>query len=191
MAFLRDWIRQIALLMIFASLTGLLVPSGQLRRYFRLVLGLVILLAVLGPLVRWSWLDLSWPGLNESLLAGPKPRPEKVTALETVLEGQVWEILRRSLEEEVARLVQDEVKKGAVSVRITREEAGPAKGSLQKVEITWRRGEKEGSGTVVQVSAAPETTSRLPARTEERIVQRVADRLGIPTARVVVRTVGE
>jgi len=50
---LVGWIQQLGFLVFFAALTQILLPSGELRKTVRLVVGLVIILAVIEPAVDW------------------------------------------------------------------------------------------------------------------------------------------
>ncbi len=46
-----DWVRNIALIVLFASFLELLLPTSGMQRFVRVIMGLLILLAVLAPVV--------------------------------------------------------------------------------------------------------------------------------------------
>lgn len=48
---IREWVRNLVVIMVLAGLADLLVPMGNMKRFVRLNMGLVVLLAVLGPLL--------------------------------------------------------------------------------------------------------------------------------------------
>jgi stage III sporulation protein AF len=49
---ISDWARQLAFLVLFATVVEMILPAGDLRRYVKMVLGLMVVLAVVDPLVR-------------------------------------------------------------------------------------------------------------------------------------------
>jgi len=215
MAFLSEWIRQIAFLLLFASVAGLLVPTAKLKGYFRLILGLVLLLAVLSPLSRWLGQEVAWSEIKVDWSAGPPPSPERVRALETLFESQVWNVFQRSLEQDLVRLVQEEIKNRPVTVHVRREE-GNGSELLREVEITVGQagpGTSQTVGATLPVKGAPSSgnratssekgvtssgkggtssgnrsaSSEITEETKKRIIARVAGRLGIAPEKVVFR----
>lgn len=46
------WARQVTFLVLFVSVIEMLLPAGELRRYVKVVLGLVVLVVLLDPLLR-------------------------------------------------------------------------------------------------------------------------------------------
>ena len=60
--FWKEWLQILLALAILAGVGELLLPSGDLGRFSRLVLGLVLMLAVLQPLL--FVLDRSWEGIE-------------------------------------------------------------------------------------------------------------------------------
>lgn len=47
------WVQQIAFLVLFAGLVEIVLPSGEVRKAVRLVVGLVVMLAVVEPFTGW------------------------------------------------------------------------------------------------------------------------------------------
>ena len=64
---LQAWARQLVFLALFATVMEMLLPAGELRRYAKMVLGLVVILAVLDPLLQilqgHNWADTWTYGL--------------------------------------------------------------------------------------------------------------------------------
>lgn len=48
--FLGSWARQLAFLILFVSIIEMILPHGELRRYVKMILGLVVLVAMMEPL---------------------------------------------------------------------------------------------------------------------------------------------
>lgn len=48
---LKDWVRDLVIIVIFANLLEMLLPDSSMRKYLKLVMGFFILLTVLNPLL--------------------------------------------------------------------------------------------------------------------------------------------
>ncbi|GAB6876020.1 stage III sporulation protein AF [Thermaerobacter litoralis] len=53
MGALSEWIRQVVMVLILTGLVELALPTGAMRRYVQVVLGLLVLLAVIRPVLAW------------------------------------------------------------------------------------------------------------------------------------------
>jgi stage III sporulation protein AF len=100
---LSDWLKQILAVVLLASVVDLLMPGKSFHRYMRFVLGLLILLAMLGPVLK--------------LL---KDDPEVL--LENGMRG--WEAASRKAAPEMPGL--DEIERRAEQLRKSRDEQAAA-----------------------------------------------------------------
>ncbi|WP_027340168.1 stage III sporulation protein AF [Halonatronum saccharophilum] len=48
---LRDWVRNIVLVILFANFIEILLPNSQMRKYVKVVMGFFIILVILNPLL--------------------------------------------------------------------------------------------------------------------------------------------
>jgi stage III sporulation protein AF len=46
------WAQQLVFLILFVTVVEMILPAGELRRYTKMVVGLVVILAVLDPLLQ-------------------------------------------------------------------------------------------------------------------------------------------
>ncbi len=51
MEWLREWIWQIAGIIILSAVCDMIMPSGEMKKYVRLVMGLVLVVAVIRPVI--------------------------------------------------------------------------------------------------------------------------------------------
>ena len=51
MEFLRNWIEQVALAVIIASIFEMLLPSGNTKKYIKMILGVFIVFSIISPFV--------------------------------------------------------------------------------------------------------------------------------------------
>ena len=49
LGFLRNWVEQIALAVIIASIFEMILPSGKSQKYIKMVLGIFIIFNIISP----------------------------------------------------------------------------------------------------------------------------------------------
>jgi stage III sporulation protein AF len=103
------WATRLVYLILFASVVEMLLPSGELRRYTKMVLGLVVILVVIDPLVQIvtssDWADslilptrvANSPSVQSSVQAG-------IEISRTALSSAAGAV-RRDTEDQVAALL--------------------------------------------------------------------------------------
>jgi len=116
MAWLGEWLKQVLAVLLLAAVVDLFVPGKAYERYTRLALGLIILTAMLGPLLRLFQEDPErLLGLG---LAGPEARADRPAgmpglddirreagALRERQERQARELAARALETSIREAV--------------------------------------------------------------------------------------
>lgn len=74
----RNWVRGIAVLMLFAGVIEMMLPTGDLRKYARTALGLLVVLGVIGPLAQWkAAVPAAFPNVFERVPAGGRDLDER------------------------------------------------------------------------------------------------------------------
>ncbi|QIA27109.1 sporulation protein [Thermaerobacter sp. PB12/4term] len=76
MGALSDWVRQVVMVLILTGVVELALPTGALRRYVQVVLGLLVLLAIVRPVLAWlgsepATLVPAWQQVLEGMGTGP------------------------------------------------------------------------------------------------------------------------
>lgn len=62
MSWLTAWVRELVIIVFFVTVAYMLLPENSLRRYARLVIGLVVIVALLAPMMDVMQLDPSTLG---------------------------------------------------------------------------------------------------------------------------------
>ncbi|CAM3242609.1 stage III sporulation protein AF [Sporolactobacillus spathodeae] len=57
MSYIESWVSQLVVLVLFAVILELLLPSGGFQKYVKLVIGLVLIVALLGPVIKLFHMD--------------------------------------------------------------------------------------------------------------------------------------
>src|SRR5690554_7845058 len=58
-SFINSWLKDIVVLFILISIAELIMPKGKLKKYIRLVIGLLIIYIIISPFARLFRLDFS------------------------------------------------------------------------------------------------------------------------------------
>lgn len=103
MNLLSSWAQKLVYLAIFATIIELLLPNGEIRRYIKMVMGLVFVLAILSPLFNLlkgnDWLEpllFAQPSAldnaenaNSAIAAGVLLREQALTTLTDEVQQEV------------------------------------------------------------------------------------------------------
>ncbi|WNF37822.1 stage III sporulation protein AF [Bacillaceae bacterium IKA-2] len=124
MQFLTDWISNIILLILLATILELLLPNSSLQRYVKMVVGLLLLMVILNPLFSIlskdadSWIDsidltTQFDESELDFLIESKKKEIQRAQLAYISE-QVAVQLKRQVEEEMITKFEKEIKEVTV-----------------------------------------------------------------------------
>jgi len=165
------WLRQVITVLVLVRFVELVLPEGSIRRYARLVMGLVIMLAIVRPLLGLvaggnDFLDISLPaaqagglgGADPAAAAAAAPREDGAAALGTVTAQQVrecqTEAVRRYVTERARQLTGHQPV--AVDVILDPDDGGSAGIGGIAVTLAPESGQRaDSSGKAPDGAAAP------------------------------------
>ncbi|MEW6540210.1 MAG: stage III sporulation protein AF [Bacillota bacterium] len=188
---LESLVRELVVLVILAVVLELLLPEGDLRRYVRMVLGLLIIVAVLQTAVGfWNRdlaADLSWVTLS---------RPDQEGTREIIREGErLWQLgqtqAMTEYEEGLARQIRalaglnQEVAVADVDVRFAPGRTAGEPGRLEEVILIL--GGEHGGAAEVPVGAQLGSRPAPDPEAVARLRGLVADFYGLTPEQVKVR----
>jgi stage III sporulation protein AF len=204
MQFLTEWISNIILLILLASVLELLLPNSSLQRYVKMVVGLLLLVIILTPLISIFTKDVdSWVssiGLSNHLeeknvqfsLENKKKEIQQVTL--AYISEQVAVQLKRQVEEEMITKFDKEVVEVMVDLNDFLEEDDYLN-SIVQVSILLKKVDsdvEEGDKTVPVVALVEIDTSKRVEPLQEtttntkEILQYLATTWAIPIEKVEV-----
>lgn len=111
MAFLASWIKGLVLAVIMATFLDLLLPNNTMRRYVRLVMGLIILVLILSPLLTLSQRDWSIDTLFVEVREVPTDELESLPHIEARADDLV-DKQEQWVHETVQRRLEQGIKEG-------------------------------------------------------------------------------
>jgi stage III sporulation protein AF len=171
---MSDWLRQLAALVLLAGVAEVLLPQGSFRGYARSVLGLMVVVAVLQPLLRFLGPEADW----WHLAAAAAPAVAE--------EGRATRDLYRSaLEEQVAGVAAAVPGVAQARARVTLGEGLPPVVTAVEVDVQPR------AVAPVRVGARGAGTGRSgQAELAARVADAVAAVLNLPRGAITVRVGG-
>ncbi|MCX7781027.1 MAG: stage III sporulation protein AF [Negativicutes bacterium] len=147
-AIITGWIKNIILIVLFASFMELLLPNSSLQRFVRVIMGLLIMLAILNPVidvVQGNWLDGEVPTLSASM---PKQAEIVRTAQEAASDREriARDIYKRDLSKQIRALVM--AIDGVADSRVSIELSSRAGAVLEKITVYVKPGQSSNIGSV-------------------------------------------
>ncbi|MDT8901063.1 stage III sporulation protein AF [Anaeroselena agilis] len=189
---LTDWVRNIIMVVLFATFLELLLPSSGMQRFVRVIMGMLILLAILGPAV-----DILQSRITPEMpaFAGQSdPAADRVTSgAEAVVRARdrlAAEYYRKDLARQIRAVVAgiDGVADARVAVELEQGEGGRA-GALGKVRIFVSPGLTSADRKVAKITVGKEDGAHMgelrPAL-RERIVRTVSELYQLPVSHIDV-----
>lgn len=153
---LRDLVRNMAVIVVLASFLELLLPTGSMRGFVRLVMGLFMILTVLNPLLSFIKADFTFPAFIAPVLTSETG--------EAISKGEIMAKTNQELAlEEYKKSLALQIKavaelKGSlivenVTVSLKGEDSGQPTGEIEKVTLAVIPGNRGKDS--VESSVAP------------------------------------
>lgn len=160
MQFLKSWVRSIAVMSVIAGAVQLILPSGSVQRYVRLVVGLAIVLQVLTPLAGAVQVGLRGTTGNQGAWFSQAD----------------WENLDKAYRQQLEWQVE------SIAMAVPGVESAKARVELEHVTL----GLPKIGRMVVEVRLRGTKTGRETLLSPDGLSQWLAERMGIEQSRVTV-----
>ena len=177
---LADAVRTVVLVVLLAVFVEMLLPSGDMARFVRLVMGLFVVAVVLGAV--WQLV----PGLG-AVISGQRPEGVEevsatgVQALQDYYREAAWQLMEEQVGRQVGALLAEYPQFAVLGVRVV------ADGEWSWGQIPRLRG--------LEVRLGPgeglPTTDEVRTRALEEVKSRLAQSFGLSPERVEVRWQGQ
>lgn len=104
--FLREWIEQIAVAVIIASIFEMILPNGKTKKYIKMILGVFIVFNMISPFVNGS----SLYDFNVNDIVGNYMDEVKVddTESQSSIDDKVEELYIKELEQDISKTVEEQ-----------------------------------------------------------------------------------
>ena len=102
--FLREWIEQIAVAVIIASIFEMILPDGKTKKYIKMILGVFIVFNMISPFVNGSTLY----DFNVNDIVGNYMGEIKVNDTDSSIDNKVEELYIEELEKDIVKTVEEQ-----------------------------------------------------------------------------------
>lgn len=187
MSYLGEWIKHIVLLILLASFVDLILPSSNMKRYVKLVVGLLVILMILSPILQLFKFDY-----DRMLMTIDHLLEEKDSSFQNKLDqtkGELNQLHEQSVLKEVADRWGEEIKKEVearleVNVQEVELVLRPVRDQveLEHCQLTLQLREftdhsREGTASVTKVEPVKPVSVRIKSSNESlSTTQNISDR---------------
>lgn len=162
MTAITEWVRNIIMVVLFASFLELLLPSSNMQRFIRVILGLTIMLAILDPaleLIHGKLGPQAAAVMSQKTGGGGEAAIDGAQALAKERDRLTVELYKKDLARQVQAVVVavDGVAEARVTVRLAPGDAG-GRGAIGTVTVYVRPGMRAAEQKVpkVAIGSGPE-----------------------------------
>jgi stage III sporulation protein AF len=191
-AAITDWVKNIVLVVLFASFLELLLPSSGMQRFVRVIMGLLILLAILTPVV--DVLQSRFAPEVPALGGQSAPAADRVRSGAETLVRERDQLAVSLYKKDLARQIRavvvavDGVADARVAVEVAKDRGGRA-GAIGKVTVYVQPGlaAEDRKVTKITVGGGREArTAELRPALRDKIVRTVSELYQLPAAQIEI-----
>ncbi len=143
---LKNWVKNVAVIVIFANLIEMLLPNNSLRKYVKVIMGFFILLTILNPILSLTKLDQNvfYPFDNLSAQKSQQDIQKKGEDMREQNHNLAISAYQHGLEQQIRALVltQPDVEAADICVKAT------SKGQISSVLINFSLREVKKDETI-------------------------------------------
>lgn len=147
-----EWIRKIALFVIFSALIEILMPESHFRKYIHMILGFVLMLMLIRP-ITYIFFDNKDIFINLVEINQLEMERQSIARQSSIIESKQEELIldtyKSNLGEQIEKLIESNtnVDVGNIKLYVNEDKSDKSYGILQKVELTIIKNQETGSTT--------------------------------------------
>lgn len=155
-ALISGWVKNIILIVLFASFLELLLPNSSLQRFIRVIMGLLIMLAILNPaidLVQGNWVAGDIPTIG----TGGQKQTDIVRSANMAVgerDRLAKEIYKRDIGKQIRALVMaiDGVSEVRIAIELQEQGETGATGAIKTISLYVKPGNISNPAAINKVS---------------------------------------
>ena len=137
MEWLRDWIRNLILIILLAHFIELLLPANDLKKYVKVVIGFFIMMAILAPILQLTGRDLA--GLEVEVFPAEAPSFDEIVARGEQLRESQAETVQGEFSEQLSQKITAVVNLNAKLQAVTTKVELTDNNRINKIVITGKK----------------------------------------------------
>lgn len=187
------WIKDIILLVLFASFLELLLPSSGMQRFIRVIIGLFIMLAILNPVI--DLLQNDWDSRQVPALSTNSTGARSVLNSAGKLAGEKEQLVVATYKKELGRQISataaalEGVAEARTAVELEHLENTALTGKISRVTIYIQPGVSASHSKIkkVAIGEAQAAQRELTETLKQKIITTVSELYQIPGERIELR----
>ena len=153
MEFMKSWITNITVVIIFTMLLDILIPNNDMKKFAKVIMGLLIVLVIIKPFLMVKNIGYQFESTMIQTVAYIENSSNNSDNVEVFQNKAALDIYKQKLSDKIAEIVKSrkelENKKMQISVDIENDINSKDFGSIKTIEIFIEK----DSGSTVQASA--------------------------------------
>lgn len=191
-AALTGWIKGIIYIVLFAAFLEFLLPSGQMRKFIRVIIGLFIMLAVLNPIVtilgrgQTDELLPAWRDLSRDDRKNKQPLAENLVVTEQEMTRDVY---KKELSRQIRAVVMTIAGVGDAhtSVELEQADSNHKNGAIRVVAITLQTRGPTSITPVMLGHAVPAQDTGPSEELKAKVARTVGETFQLPQQKIIVQ----
>lgn len=183
MAFLADWITNIILFILLATVIEMLLPNSSMQKYVKMVVGLLLIVIILTPL--FQLLTQDFEQTFASLRVSPQNEEKNIENLIEIKKKEIQASNRAYILEEMAVQMKTEVEEEMVQeygltvekvLLVPKEESIEitSPDDLSSIEVVLSKQDKDPNAVAVVKPVIIDTSKQTQIQTNQPIVKEIA-----------------
>ncbi|MCA0147656.1 MULTISPECIES: stage III sporulation protein AF [Rossellomorea] len=201
MSFLTDWITNIIIFVLLATVIDMLLPSSNMQKYAKIVTGLLLITIILTPLFKlmstdfdevMNSIDLNGPSQNKSMENEIEMKKKEIQASQR---AYILEQMAVQMKQEAEKEMMDEHGKVIEKVTIQADDVENLPDSITGVTVIVKEKESEKDSTIetvqnVEIDTGSETRKKTSDEDTSQLATLLAEQWNLTQDKIIITVEG-
>ncbi|MGG3913471.1 stage III sporulation protein AF [Rossellomorea vietnamensis] len=201
MSFLTDWITNIIIFVLLATVIDMLLPSSNMQKYAKIVTGLLLITIILTPLFKlmstdfdevMNSIDINGPSENKSMENEIEMKKKEIQASQR---AYILEQMAVQMKQEAEKEMMDEHGKVIEKVTIQADDVENLPDSITGVTVIVKEKESEKDSTIetvqnVEIDTGSETRKKTSDEDTSQLASLLAEQWNLTQAKIIITVEG-
>ncbi|PFG05755.1 stage III sporulation protein AF [Bacillus sp. es.034] len=201
MSFLTDWITNIIIFVLLATVIDMLLPSSNMQKYAKIVTGLLLITIILTPLFKlmstdfdevMNSIELNGPSQNKSMENEIEMKKKEIQASQR---AYILEQMAVQMKHEAEKEMMDEHGKVIEKVTIQADDVENLPDSITGVTVIVKEKESEKDSTIetvqnVEIDTGSETSKKTSDEDTSQLATLLAEQWNLTPDKIIITVEG-
>ncbi|KPL59635.1 stage III sporulation protein AF [Rossellomorea vietnamensis] len=201
MSFLTDWITNIIIFVLLATVIDMLLPSSNMQKYAKIVTGLLLITIILTPLFKlmstdfdevMNSIDLNGPSQNKSMENEIEMKKKEIQASQR---AYILEQMAVQMKQQAEKEMMDEHGKVIEKVTIQADDVENLPDSITEVSVIVKEKESEQDSTIetvrnVEIDTGSEARKKTSDEDTSQLASSLAEQWNLSQDKIIITVEG-